>query len=169
MPFFKLMNTKKIGLYTFPVLAAIMIGSSFSPAFAGGTYSETINTKTDLDILEYIPCANDGIGENVHLVGTLHTVLKITSNNEGFTVFEHHNPQGVSGYGVDTGDSYQGTGVTRNITHSDDVLNDTFVNNFRIIGQGNGNNYLVHTTSHFTINANGDLTADVHFDRIECK
>jgi hypothetical protein len=32
------------------------------------------------------------------------------------------------------------------------------VNNFRIIGQGPGNNYLVHETEHIIFNANGTLT-----------
>ena len=35
---------------------------------------------------------------------------------------------------------------------------ETFVNNFRIIGQGPGNNFLIHENAHLTINANGDVT-----------
>ncbi len=34
----------------------------------------------------------------------------------------------------------------------------TFVNNFRIIGQGSGNDFLIHQTLHITFKANGDLT-----------
>jgi len=46
---------------------------------------------------------------------------------------------------------------------------ETFINNFRIIGQGNGNNLLMHETFHVTVNANGALT--VLIDKIEsdCK
>jgi hypothetical protein len=45
----------------------------------------------------------------------------------------------------------------------------TFVNNFRIIGQGPGNNFLVHETAHITINADG--TVRVNHDNLstECK
>jgi hypothetical protein len=43
------------------------------------------------------------------------------------------------------------------------------VNNFRIIGQGPGNNYLVHEVFHVTINANGEVTAYVDNFSIECK
>jgi hypothetical protein len=165
------MNKYKIALFAIPVLAAVLIGSSFSPAFAGldHAFSETINTSTYHELYVDVPCANDGSGETVHLEGYIQDVFHITENQNGYTVFQTTHPQGLSGYGLITGDSYQGTGVTRYITNSDDVLTDTFVNNFRIIGQGNGNNFLVHTTSHFTNNANGDLTANVIWDRIECK
>jgi hypothetical protein len=45
----------------------------------------------------------------------------------------------------------------------------TYVNNFRIIGQGPGNNYLIHNNFHYTINANGELTAWVDNFSAECK
>ncbi len=38
------------------------------------------------------------------------------------------------------------------------------MNNFRIIGQGEGNNFLIHVNGHFTVNANGEVTvANVNF------
>ena len=45
----------------------------------------------------------------------------------------------------------------------------SFVNNFRIIGQGPGNNLLMHMTVHQTMNANGELTADVDLSNSDCK
>ena len=48
-------------------------------------------------------------------------------------------------------------------------VQDTFINNFRIIGQGPGNNYLVHQTVHLTVNANGVVTASVSNSSVECK
>ena len=45
----------------------------------------------------------------------------------------------------------------------------TFINNFRIIGTGPGNNFLVHEGAHITINANGIVTV-VHDNlSIACK
>jgi hypothetical protein len=43
------------------------------------------------------------------------------------------------------------------------------VNNFRIIGQGPGNNYLVHETMHFTINADGTTTVSFDNLTVDCK
>ncbi|MBI4420235.1 MAG: hypothetical protein HY560_05360, partial [Gemmatimonadetes bacterium] len=48
-------------------------------------------------------------------------------------------------------------------------FNTTYVNNFRIIGEGSGNNLLVHATSHITVNANGELTAVVDNFSVECR
>ena len=39
----------------------------------------------------------------------------------------------------------------------------TFVNNFRLIGRGQGISLHVHEVVHATINENGDLTAEVTF------
>jgi hypothetical protein len=46
---------------------------------------------------------------------------------------------------------------------------ETFINNFRIIGQGPGNNFLVHENSHVTINANGVITSFHDNFTVECK
>jgi hypothetical protein len=47
--------------------------------------------------------------------------------------------------------------------------NYTLVNNFRIIGQGAGNNFLLHETFHITVNANGELTAVADNYSVDCK
>jgi hypothetical protein len=43
------------------------------------------------------------------------------------------------------------------------------VNNFRLIGQGSGNNLQVHQNVHITINANGTVTATVDNTSVDCK
>jgi hypothetical protein len=48
-------------------------------------------------------------------------------------------------------------------------FNQTFVNNFRIIGQGPGNNFLLHETFHLTVNANGELTTIHDNFSVDCK
>src|SRR5215467_3765370 len=48
-------------------------------------------------------------------------------------------------------------------------FNTTLVNNFRIIGQGTGNNFLVHETFHITVNADGTMTAFVDNFSVDCK
>ena len=46
---------------------------------------------------------------------------------------------------------------------------ESFNNNFRIIGEGPGNDLLIHEVAHITINANGRVR--VFFDRLsaDCK
>ena len=73
--------------------------------------------------------------------------------------------------GSDTGDIYHGTGVTQNEfkgSLQNGQTSFTGVNNFRMIGPGPGNNYLVHETFHVTVNANGDTTVVHDNFSVEC-
>ena len=78
----------------------------------------------------------------------------------------------MKGTGQITGDTYQATGVSQD-RFSGSLVNGqyaaTLVNNFRIIGPGKGNNFLVHEVAHITINANGDVTVDFDYQSGECK
>jgi hypothetical protein len=128
-----------------------------------------LNESFPIAITLFVPCADGGAGELVVLEGDLHVLLSITQNDNHLSVKSHSQPQGISGTGLSTGDNYQGTGVTQN--HFTTGLGETFtfVNNFRIIGQGPDNNILVHETFHVTINANGVVTATVDNFSVECK
>ncbi len=131
-----------------------------------------VNDKTDVVIGVFIPCAAGGVGEVVFLSGPLHTLITYTINGNNVSGTYHFQPQGISGTGETTGDKYQATGVTRQSFKSslqNGQANFTYVNNFRIIGQGPGNNYLVHETLHFTINADGTLTVSHDNFSVECK
>ncbi|HXL58456.1 MAG TPA: hypothetical protein VN958_19470 [Chitinophagaceae bacterium] len=130
------------------------------------------NEKVLTDILVNIPCANGGAGEDVELSGYLHATNKVTVNGNRVHVKYHYQPQGITGVGSVTGDKYQATGVTQD-EYGGSLVNgqyeETYINNFRIIGQGNGNNYLVHVTFHGTINANGVVTTVIENATSDCK
>jgi hypothetical protein len=122
----------------------------------------TDNQIIPTDLLVDIPCANGGLGEDVLLSGALHVLTHITFSSAGnVTVKTHFQPQGISGVGQVTGAKYQATGVTQDILHLSFGETYTLVNNFRVIGQGPGNNFTVHETFHYTINPNGTLS-NVH-------
>ena len=132
------------------------------------TRAEVItNAKVPFATAVFIPC----VPEFVVLTGELHILIaQEVDSDGGLHVKTHFQPQGISGVGSVTGDKYQGTGVTQehiNI-HSSPAFEDTFVNNFRIIGQGPGNNLLVHTTFHVTVDANGVVTANVLNTSVDC-
>ena len=119
------------------------------------------NDTTVINLTVFIPCADGGAGETVDLTGPLHTLITFTISGNNVSGFFHFQPQGISGTGETTGAQYQATGVTQESFKNslqNGQVNETFVNNFRIIGQGPGNNFLVHETLHFTINANGAVT-----------
>ena len=131
-----------------------------------------INDTTDISLTVFIPCAAGGAGEVVDLIGPLHTLISFTINGNNVSGYFQFQPQGISGIGETTGAKYQGTGITQQSFKSslqNGQANLTFVNNFRIIGQGPGNNFLVHETLHITINADGTLTVFHDNFSVDCK
>ena len=76
------------------------------------------------------------------------------------------------GVGLTTGDTYNATGVTQeqdSLPLTNGATEFTFINNFKIIGQGPDNNLLIHQTVHVTVNANGDVTTTVDNLSVECR
>ncbi len=132
--------------------------------------SFTENQKDPLDFSALIPCAAGGVGEIVDFSGTLHVLLHVTVNGTKVTIKQHFQPQGVKGIGETTGDVYNATGVTQDVSRSGTVgFTETFVNNFKLIGPGPGNNLLVHENLHITVNANGTLTVLKDHVTVTCK
>jgi hypothetical protein len=141
-----------------------------------GLHGQAAGTKQNfalpVTIVAFVPCANGGAGEFVQVTGNLHVLTHTVVNQSGITEKVHFQPQGIAGIGVDSGDKYQATGVTQQITHTSSdpgVLIISFVNNFRLIGQGPGNNFLVHETVHITANARGVQTASVDNLKLSCR
>lgn len=140
---------------------------------ASANAAKQFNDMTDINLSVFVPCAAGGAGELVDLSGPLHTLITFTINGNNVSGVAHFQPQGLSGTGETTGDKYQATGVTKDtsfkVSFQNGQAQQTFVNNFRIIGSGPGNNYLVHEEAHITINANGAVTV-VHDNlSIACK
>lgn len=137
-----------------------------------GNAAVQVNDKTVISLTVFVPCAAGGAGEIVDLSGPLHTLASATINGNNVSGKFHFQPQGISGTGETTGDKYQGTGVTQQTFKTslqNGQANLTFVNNFRMIGQGPGNNFLVHENLHINVNANGTLTVFHDNFSIDCK
>jgi hypothetical protein len=130
----------------------------------------TTSVTFPIDISVFIPCANGGAGETVELTGELHDLFHITLTSANTFVFRFlDNPQGITGVGDVSGDTYHGTGGTQQTQTGAVGTEQTFVNNFRIIGQRTGNNFLVHEELHFTVTANGTLTVNLDHLSVECR
>jgi len=160
------MNKNRRRLISVCLAAALVM---FGLGLPTPTRAEVItNAKVPFAAAVLIPC----VPEVVVLTGELHILsAQEVDGDGGIHIKTHFQPQGISGLGTVTGDKYQGTGVTQEHIndHSSPAFEDTFVNNFRIIGQGPGNNFLVHTTFHVTVNADGVVTANVLNTSTECK
>ena len=147
----------------------ILLAITTVPALAQADPVVT-NVKEDLDLQEWIECLNDGEGEAVQLTGTLH-VMFITNldGDGGFHLKYHFQPQGVVGVGLATGTVYHGTGVSQGQDNGTVGYENTEIENFRLISPGSADNFQVHGTLHYTVNANGEATAYVDNYSAECK
>ena len=159
-----------ISRFVLLAVALVLIASlSVAQASAKAT-TVTDNVRIPTDIFVFVPCAAGGAGEFVQLSGTLHVLFVTTLDSRGgFHSKFHFQPQGVSGTGLTTGAKYQATGVTQGTFNGRVGYEQTFVNNFRIIGQGPGNNFMIHENFHITVNANGEVTAFVDNFSVKCR
>ena len=158
------MVTRIVFLLATVVLTLISATSAHAEA---GTFTD--NVRVPINITVFSPCASGGAGEVVELSGTLHMLFHVTVDDSGgFHAKGHFQPH-VSGVGLTTGDKYQGTEVRQGLNIQGTVgFELTFIRNFRIIGQGPGNNFLLHETFHVTVK-NGEVTAFVDNASIECR
>ena len=159
------------GLFT-TLLLACADAPTAPPSLKAAQFAavtQTINEVVPFASTVFVPCAARGAGEDVLLSGRLHVLLHLTITSNGVIAKGHFQPMGVSGTGVSTGDSYQGTGVTQDINASHEGVSLTLNNNFRIIGPGPGNNVLVHHVFHLTIGPSGEIVnLTTHFSS-ECR
>jgi hypothetical protein len=147
-----------------------MAPREIQPSLAAASGGVEENFRIPIDLFVLVPCANGGAGEVIAMSGNLHVLFNILADgNGGFHLKSHSQPQGISGAGQVTGAKYQAVGVTQEHQNVTAGANLTYVNNFRMIGQGPGNNFQVHETFHVTINANGQLTVSHGALRVTCK
>jgi hypothetical protein len=130
------------------------------------------NVQVPTTLFVFVPCANGGVGELIQIEGDLHILFHTTISSSGNLHSKFHfQPMGISGQGLTTGDKYQATGVTQDEFSSEGPfpITETYVNNFRMIGQGPGNNFFVHENTHITFNANGQVTVVADNFKTGCK
>lgn len=136
---------------------------------ASAAATQTVILDTPYQSKVFVPCANGGAGEAVESRGTIHRVIHITQNANGFHLTLHANPQDVTGTGLTTGDTYQTRGTFN--AHENDLIpgvTETIRDAFKLVGPGPDNNYSLVTTIHLTINANGEISQESEDFSIEC-
>jgi hypothetical protein len=121
-----------------------------------------------VDFNSFVTACN---GDTIQLSGRLLIVQTATSTpSGGFVVSTHFQPQGISGINLQTGATYRGTGVTRNIVVTSPAggTTATFVNLFRVQAEAGADSYIVSDLVHVTVSATGVLTASVDKSSTSC-
>jgi hypothetical protein len=160
------------------VLVVGMSGIIYPTATFGKAYAAASTTTTTEKIPINTTFLPVGPGceeaEPITLSGTLNVVVHETVKPNGGVTFKiQFNPQGVTGIGETTGTKYQGTGVTTTIVtfnSQNSQETETFVNNFNIIAtKPAGISSIEHLVTHVTVNAQGEITADVFTQESSCR
>jgi hypothetical protein len=146
-------------------LVLIVAGLSAASAQKGTRVSENFSTPMSDSI------ANDCTGEEVKLSGEVHTQYSARETAEGFRAESGTNYEGVSGVGVNSGRKYRLVGSDRSVTDFRRPFpsRSTVIQTVRIISQGGAPDAHYRVQWHYTIDANGRLTADVFKTEIECR
>jgi hypothetical protein len=119
----------------------------------------------------------ENAGEPVELSGDVHVVSRIVADETEAHLVLHINFQGVKGEGLTTGTNYRVPGASNTIFNlhirPDDTSfsgEGTQVISQHFVSQGqSAQDLIVKSTLHFTLNANGELTAAIENIREECR
>jgi hypothetical protein len=133
--------------------------------------SASATAVTEKVPFDFVLSPEEGCGEAIQLSGTLLAEFSFTGTSSGnVEIGFHFNPQGITGVGLTSGATYHATGETLGTTtiRANGGISDTFVNNFKIIGEGSAPNFLETDVIHLTVNANGVVTATVEQSMIRC-
>lgn len=152
-------------LRTFALLGAVALGL----ALAGVAQADGKPLIVTEPFEEVFP--NPCTGEIVILNGDVLVLLHQTEDGAGgfhekFTLV----PRGIIGTGA-SGTQYRAVGAHSDALNTGPGRATTFTLSatFNVISKGGTDNFISKATVHFTVNANGDLTAEVVEIRAECR
>jgi hypothetical protein len=118
----------------------------------------------------FIPCANDGAGEEVALAGSLKIMQHIVYNDRGFTLNYHVVTQGITGVGLSTGEDFQASGgIKGTITGEfgeESEYSRVFIQQLRIIGQNTV--FKVTYKVKITITPDNKITTSIEDETVDC-
>jgi hypothetical protein len=111
----------------------------------------------------------DFCGELVDLEGEIHVVQNSVTSNSGNVMTKLHINLKASGVGQTSGATYQAIETINETFNGSKGFNVTLTQSALLIGQGKAPNFKFSVTFHITVNANGELTAEVVNVSEECK
>jgi hypothetical protein len=151
------------------LLSALML-IAMAPAPAHGAVEQNIRIPLVGGGFAGLPCIDEDIA---HTDGYLHVKISLTENVNRVSGSAHFQPQGAKLVGLASGDEYVGTGMSRDSfnepTDSSGATTVTLVSNFKIFGKRKAPNLLAQQVVQITIAANGEMTAEVHSESVECR
>jgi hypothetical protein len=162
------MNGKKMFSLLVLSLAVLVIAGTQSTARAQAT------TVTSNATFPFTDTAVSCGGETVNLSGNMHLLAHATTDARGGRhVILQINTQGVKGVGETSGDEYVSSATNNDSLNDPDTYGGqseyTVTTKFLLVGKGKMPDLLSKVTMHITVNANGEVTAEVTKVLAECR
>ena len=151
----------------FAALATALSFSSFVKTKAQGATPFNDQAIIPVTTTQTNPCA----GEDVDLSGNIHLGIHGVINKNKISFNGHVNTQGLSGVGQVSGNTYISNSVSSFSSNQNfnGAFETTMIQNAVFTASGKDNNLLAKITIHITINANGEVTAQVVNIIADCK
>ena len=163
--------SSRIGRFAASAAGLVMLSGLFAaPAFADEARPVTTHVTIPVDGYVYGPCGAP-TPELIYLSGSVLFVTHVTLDAGGhFHAVFHHNSQGMNGVGLTTGAQYREI-VGGQAVQAEGELGRQFtlIYRGRLISQGPAGNAQIAEVIHYTVNANGTVTALLEFLRGECR
>jgi hypothetical protein len=145
------------------MLAAVLMTAPASVDAQATTVTTNIRFPVDFTL------TNQCTGEQIAFSGEAHILVQSSATPSGhFKMTIHSNLQDVTGVGLTSGADFHFLSIATTSEESGPGVEVTIPVSFRIIGPGPGNNFLFHDSTHLTVNANGDVTAQVDNFSVTC-
>lgn len=138
------------------VLIASAVACVLTLALVLPAHAETVyNFSEPVNGTVFNPCN----GETITFSGTFHDAFHLTfDNGGGVNVNFQDNAQGITGIG-DQGNTYTGNEADHESFNAHIGAEETAPSSFQEISHGSAPNFILHTSFHFTVNADGTVTA----------
>ena len=136
----------------------------------GSDSDDNIIHAVPFETTVFVPCANDGAGEDVVLTGFTNFIEHLTWSDLKFTMVYHENVHQVTGVGVTSGEKFVASGGANGTVMGswvDSKWVGSLVRQMRVIGKNS--RFFVTYKTHLVVTPDGKVVVDSREQTAECK
>ena len=135
-----------------------------------GLSNRNSNVAVPFETTLFVPCANNGAGEDVVLTGSINFVQQLSWTDHGFTLVYHDNVKGLKGAGLSSGETFVASGGTNGTVMGSWVNSQwtgTTIRQLRVIGQDS--HFFMNYKYHITVTSDGNVKVNSAEQTADCK
>ena len=118
----------------------------------------------------FVPCANGGAGEYVHISGSTNFLNTISWTDHGFTFGYHANTYRMEGTGATSGEKFIGSAHTEGQvfgTWESSQWVYSFIDQIKLVGSSTS--FVIKNKYHITVSQDGDVEVVLQGQETECR